>query len=97
EEALQGAWEQWKTNAFKNRVQTELRIPEQFDDASELVKPEDIHAKVYISADIEDHIKKLEEYTKLGFEHIYLHNVNRSQKKFIEDFGRQVIPALQIR
>lgn len=97
EKALNGAWEQWKTNAFKNRVQTELKIPEQFDDASELVKPEDIHAKVYISADIEDHIKKLEEYTKLGFEHIYLHNVNRSQKKFIEDFGRQVIPALQIR
>jgi alkanesulfonate monooxygenase SsuD/methylene tetrahydromethanopterin reductase-like flavin-dependent oxidoreductase (luciferase family) len=97
EEALNGAWEQWKTNAFKNRVQTELKIPEQFDDASELVKPEDIHSKVYISSDIENHIKKLEEYNKLGFEHIYLHNVNQNQKKFIEDFGRQVIPALQIR
>lgn len=97
EEALEGAWEQWKTNAFKNRVQTELKIPEQFDDASELVKPEDIHAKVNISADIEDHIKQLEEYDKLGFEHIYLHNVNRRQQNFIEDFGRQVIPALQIK
>lgn len=94
EKALKGAWEQWKTNAFKNSVQTELKIPEQFDDASELVTPRDICQKVHISTDIEDHIKWLEEYFKLGFEHIYLHNVNRSQKKFIEDFGEHVIPAL---
>ena len=95
EAALNGAWEQWKTNAFKNRVQTELKIPEQFEDASELVRPQDIHEKVYISADIEDHIKRIEEYSKLGFEHIYIHNVNRNQKKFIEDFGCHLIPALQ--
>ncbi len=94
EDALNGAWEQWKTNAFKNRVQTQLKLPEEFDEASELVTPQDIHKKVNISADIEDHIKCLEEYVKLGFEHIYLHNVNRNQRKFIEDFGRHVIPAL---
>ena len=95
EEALKGAWEQWKTNAFKNRVQTELKIPEQFEDASLLVRPQDIHEKVHVSADIEDHIKQLEKYVKLGFEHIYIHNVNRHQKAFIEDFGRHVVPALQ--
>lgn len=94
EEALNGAWDQWKTNAFKNRVQTELKLPEQFEEASELVTPQDIHRKVHISADIEDHIKCLEEYIKLGFEHIYLHNVNRSQRRFIEDFGEHVVPIL---
>jgi len=94
EEALNGAWEQWKTNAFKNSVQTELKVPEQFDDASELVTPQDIRQKVHISADIEDHIKQLKEYVDLGFEHIYLHNVNRNQNKFIEDFGEHVIPVL---
>jgi len=93
-EALNGAWDQWKTNAFKNSVQTELKIPEQFEDASELVTPQDLHKKVHISADIEDHIKQLKEFTKLGFEHIYLHNVNRNQKLFIEDFGKHVIPFL---
>jgi coenzyme F420-dependent glucose-6-phosphate dehydrogenase len=94
EKALKGAWDQWKTNAFKNSVQTNLRSPEQFNDASELVKPQDIHNKVHISANIEDHIKWLEEYIKHGFEHIYLHNVNRSQRKFIEDFGEHVVPVL---
>ncbi len=94
EKALNGAWDQWKTNAFKNRVQTELKLPEQFEEASELVTPQDLHKKVHISADIENHIKCLKEYIKLGFDHIYLHNVNRSQKMFIEDFGEHVIPVL---
>jgi coenzyme F420-dependent glucose-6-phosphate dehydrogenase len=94
EKALKGAWDQWKTNAFKNSVQTNLRSPEQFDDASELVTSQDIHNKVHISADIEDHIKWMEEYIKHGFEHIYIHNVNGSQRKFIEDFGEHVVPFL---
>ena len=92
EDALNGAWDQWKTNAFKNNVQTDLRSPEQFEDASELVAPQDIHKKVHISANIEDHISWLEEHIKLGFEHIYLHNVNRSQNRFIKDFGNYVLP-----
>lgn len=94
EEALKGAWEQWKTNAFKNSVQTDLRSPEQFDDASELVTTQDVCKKVYISADTENYIKWLKEHIKLGFEHIYIHNVNVNQKKFIKDFGEYVIPSL---
>jgi probable non-F420 flavinoid oxidoreductase len=93
EKALKGAWDQWKTNAFKNSVQTDIRIPKQFDDMSELVKPQDIHQKVRISADIEDHVRWIEEYIKQGFEHIYINNVNRNQKKFIEDYGLHLIPA----
>lgn len=94
EKALEGAWNQWKTNAFKNSVQTDIRSPKQFDDMSELVKHKDINQKVRISANIEDHIKWIEEDIKQGFEHIYIHNVNRNQKKFIEDFGLHLIPAL---
>lgn len=93
EKALEGAWNQWKTNAFKNSVQTDIRTPKQFDDMSELVKPQDIHQKVRISADIEDYIKWVEEDIKQGFEHIYIHNVNKNQKKFIEDFGLHLISA----
>ncbi len=94
EDALKGAWEQWKTNMFKNTVQTELRLPEQFDDASENVEPQDIFKKVRISSEIEDHIKWLEKDIKHGFEYIYIHNVNKNQRRFIEDFGKGVIPAL---
>jgi hypothetical protein len=32
---------------------------------------------------------------KLGFERIVLHNVNREQELFIQDFGEKVLPRLQ--
>jgi hypothetical protein len=31
----------------------------------------------------------------MGFDHIYVHNVNREQQPFIEAFGEHVLPALQ--
>ena len=94
EKALEGAWVQWKTNMFKNTVQTELKTPEKFDDASEFIKLQDIHKKVRISSEIEDHIKWLEKDIKQGFEHVYIHNVNTNQRNFIENFGKYVIPSL---
>jgi coenzyme F420-dependent glucose-6-phosphate dehydrogenase len=31
-------------------------------------------------------------YQSLGFDRIYLHNVNRSQEFFIQEFGEKVLP-----
>lgn len=31
----------------------------------------------------------------MGFDQIYIHNVNRDQEPFIEVFGGQVLPALR--
>lgn len=94
EKALKGAFDQWRTNMFKNTVQTELSTPEKFDAASEFIKPEDIHKKVRISSKIDDHVWWLEKDIKQGFKNVYVHNVNTNQRKYIEDFGQHVIPAL---
>jgi probable non-F420 flavinoid oxidoreductase len=92
--ALQGAYEQWRTNIFQSHVLSELRSPQQFDAAAEFVKPDDMHEHVRISADIHQHIEWLQKYVELGFEVISLHNVNREQQRFIEVFGEQVLPVL---
>src|SRR3712207_4246646 len=55
EEARRGAWEQWRTNVFPNRVLTELRAPADFDAAADLVGPGDLDESVRISADAERH------------------------------------------
>jgi coenzyme F420-dependent glucose-6-phosphate dehydrogenase len=94
ETALNGAYEQWRTNIFKSPVLAELRNPQQFDAAAELIKPEDMHEFVRISANPEKHIEWLHKDIELGFETISLHNVNREQQKFIEVFGEKVLPVL---
>lgn len=92
--AQQKAYQQWRNNIFKNIVMTELRTPQQFDAAGEFVKPEALNEHVRISADPQQHIEWLEKDIELGFDELLLHNVNREQQLFIEDFGEKVIPTL---
>jgi alkanesulfonate monooxygenase SsuD/methylene tetrahydromethanopterin reductase-like flavin-dependent oxidoreductase (luciferase family) len=92
EEALQGAWDQWRTNIFKSTPLAELWQVEQFDMVAEFVQPEEVKEMVRVSADIDQHIAWIEEDMKLGFERIVLHNVNREQELFIKTFGEKVLP-----
>jgi coenzyme F420-dependent glucose-6-phosphate dehydrogenase len=94
-EALHGAWEQWRTNIFDSLLLSDLRSPRQFESAAQFVTPEEMHRHVRISGDPQRHIEWLSKDIELGFDHIYLHNVNRNQKRFIEDFGERVLPALK--
>lgn len=92
--ALRGAFEQWKTNIFAAPISEELRTPEQFAAAAEHVREEDMRAHVRISSDLQRHVGWLQEDIALGVDQIYLHNVNRAQARFIDDFGARVLPAL---
>lgn len=95
EEALHAAWEQWCTATFPSSVLAELRTPAQFDAAGRSVTPDEVRRKVRVSADPEQHLRWLEADLRLGFEEINLHNVCREeQERFIDVFGRQVLPAL---
>ena len=95
EEALQGAWQQWRSNIFHSTVLGELWQVEQFDELGKFVQPEELKEMVRISADIDQHIEWLKGDIELGFDAIILHNVNRQQELFIKDFGEKVLPKLR--
>jgi coenzyme F420-dependent glucose-6-phosphate dehydrogenase len=92
EDAVQGAYEQWRTNIFQGSVLGDMPTTAHFDAAAQFVKPDDLNKMVRISADINEHIQWLEQDMELGFEKIILHNVNRQQELFIDDFGKYVLP-----
>ena len=94
DDALSGAWDQWRNNIFNSPVLSDLRTPAAFDAAGELISPDRLHGFVNISSNTDRHIEWLREYAGLGFTHLYLHNVNREQERFIRAFGEEVIPAL---
>lgn len=93
--ARQGAYEQWRMNILPSGVLAELRLPAQFDQAAQPVQPGDLDESIRISADPQRHIEWLRSDLELGFERVYIHNVNRNQRGFIEGFGEHVLPALQ--
>jgi probable non-F420 flavinoid oxidoreductase len=93
EEALAGAHDQWRQAILPSSVMTDLRSPRQIDAASKLARPVDIAERIRVSVDPRRHLEWLCEYRELGVEAVYVHNVTREQRDFIEAFGADVLPA----
>jgi hypothetical protein len=55
DEALQGAFDQWRYNAQGGEVNWELRSPGDFETATRFVRAEDMRESVFISADLGQH------------------------------------------
>ena len=95
EAALEGAYEQWRTNCVPGPVTENLRTTEQYDRVGETVTREAVKRNVRVSADLDQHVEWLRRDLDIGFEKIVLHNVNTNQEAFIERFGEDVLPALE--
>jgi probable non-F420 flavinoid oxidoreductase len=94
EQALEIAYDQWRTNVVGSNLAWNLETPDQFEEATRFVRPDDVRQVVLVSSDIDQHIAWLTEFVDIGFDHIYLHHVGQEQARFIEMFGEKVIPAL---
>ncbi|MBA2625596.1 MAG: LLM class flavin-dependent oxidoreductase, partial [Acidimicrobiia bacterium] len=96
ETALRIAHEQWRTNVFSPPVCWDLEMAEHFDEAAKHVRPEDMRSSVLVSSDPGRHAAWLAELVDVGFEEIYLHHVGQEQQEFIDVFGTEVLPQLDV-
>ena len=94
EEALEAAYDQWGANIFDSKVLANLPTPTDFEAAAAFVTKGDLHGHIRISSDLSQHTAWLQSYVELGFERIYIHNVGRNQRAFIDAFGQGVLPQL---
>jgi probable non-F420 flavinoid oxidoreductase len=94
-EARDAAFAQWRQNTLDNSVMTTLAHPSQIAAAARHVRPEDVDGAVRISSDLERHVAWLRADLERGFEALYLHEVGPEQERFIDTFGRHVLPALR--
>lgn len=94
EAALDGAYDQWRTNSVPGPITQNLRTTEEYDAVGELISRDQVEKNVRVSADLDQHISWLEEDLSVGFDKIFLHNVNSEQEQFVEQFGNHVLPAL---
>ena len=95
EEARDAAFAQWRQNTLPNSVMTDLAHPAQIADAATHVTPEDLDGAVRISSDLDRHVEWLRGDLERGFEGLYLHEVGPEQERFVEVFGREVLPRLR--
>lgn len=97
EDALHGAYHQWRSNTVPLDDLGELYRPEHFDAKSEHVKPDDMKNEILITSNLDHITDLLLKIKEQGIDHVILHNVNREQELFIKDFGKSVLPALKVK
>lgn len=94
EEATRNALVEWPNGGMRF-ARSDIRSPFEFDQIAHMVRAEDFAGRVFISSDPDLHRAHIQSYLDLGFDRIYLHNVGRNQREFIELFGRDVLPRLR--
>ncbi len=93
EEALKNAMVEWPNGGMKF-PKGDIRSPFELEQMAKLVRPEDFEGRLVISEDPDVHRAYIQQFVDLGFDRIYLHNVGRNQRDWIDRFARDVLPAL---
>lgn len=88
EDALQGAYEQWRTNILPREKLADLSTVAEFDRLANNTSREDVAASIECFTTIPDLIRWTEPYRQMGAGKIILHNVHPNQEYFIEAFGQ---------
>jgi probable non-F420 flavinoid oxidoreductase len=96
-EALGSAFDQWRTNVFDSTLMADLVLVEQFEAAATHVRPDDVRGSVLVSSDLGRHTAWLHETLELGVDDLFVHQVPREQRAFLEAFGTSVLPQLHRR
>jgi probable non-F420 flavinoid oxidoreductase len=95
EDAVELAFDQWRSNVFSPPVCWDLELPEHFDEVSRFVRREDLHDSVLISHEPSRFVEVLGELMSLDIDGLYLHHVGQQQQAFIDTFGERVLPHLK--
>ena len=93
EEAMANALHEWPNGGMRF-AKADIRSPWDFEQMARLVRPEDFADRMVVSADPDVHRAEIQRYVDLGFDRVYLHNVGRNQREWIDVFGDQVLPKL---
>ena len=92
--ARRTAFEWWPTAALHGEVSQELPNPSQFTDLAKSVTEDQVAEVVLCSPDADQHLERIEEYTKAGYDHVYIHQIGPDQDGFIDFAAREVLPRV---
>lgn len=95
QEARRTAHEYWPIAGIKGALQSELPLPQHFEQAAQTVREDDVAQAVVLGPDPDRYLAKLREYVDAGFDHIWLHQIGPDQEGFFRFFEQELSPRLQ--
>jgi hypothetical protein len=94
-EAREAALAAWRHGPLDNSVLTSLAHPAQIEAAAACVRPDDLDRAVWISSDPDWFVTRIRREFARGFARVYLHEVGPDQDRFVDVFGREVLPHVR--
>jgi probable non-F420 flavinoid oxidoreductase len=94
-EAREAALAAWRHGPLDNSVLTSLAHPAQIEAAAAWVRPDDLDRAVWISCDPDWFVTRIRDEVARGFDRVYLHEVGPDQDRFVDVFGREVLPHVR--
>jgi coenzyme F420-dependent glucose-6-phosphate dehydrogenase len=94
DEARKTAYEWWPNAGIGGELSQELPLPRHFEQASQLVRPEDLAEKLPIGPDPDRYVEAVKAFVDAGFTHVYIHQIGPDQEGFFDFFERELAPRL---
>ena len=94
EEATKTAHEWWPNAGIGGELAQELPLPRHFEQAAQLVSPQDLAEKLPVGPDPDRHVEAIKAFVDAGYDHVYIHQVGPDQEGFFDFFERELAPRL---
>jgi coenzyme F420-dependent glucose-6-phosphate dehydrogenase len=88
----------WRATLLKNAFDTSIHDPRRLEQkAKQQVPDQKVKENIRIVTSIEDCIKPIEEYFKVGFTKVYVHSTSPNEVEFVQQFGKKVLTYFEDR
>jgi uncharacterized protein Usg len=84
----------WRTAGVPGDLSYELPLPKHFEQASELVTPEQLVESMPVGPKVDRYVESIQQYVEAGYDSVYLHQVGPDQEGFFEFWRKELEPAL---
>jgi G6PDH family F420-dependent oxidoreductase len=94
EEGRKTAYKQWANTGIKGQLNYELATPVLIEQAASMVREEDVAKNVACGPDPEKHLKEIQKFADVGYDHIYIHQIGPNQEEFFKFYEKNILPEL---
>ncbi|HEV2217704.1 MAG TPA: glucose-6-phosphate dehydrogenase (coenzyme-F420) [Candidatus Dormibacteraeota bacterium] len=84
----------WAALALPAESKANVNDPREMERLAKEAEPY-AHRRWLVSNDPDEHVEQLRPYLELGFTHLVFHHPGEDQSRFIELYGRQILPRLR--
>ena len=95
DEAIRTIQERWPNPGIPGDAPAELPLPSDFEKAAVAVREEDLRSSSVVGLEPEPYLERINEYARMGFTHVFLHQVGTDQETFLQLAQRELIPAVR--